>query len=199
MVAQKNGKTERAGHWKMPAPRTERLVLRPPEPGDAEAIAALANDLRIAEMTARIPHPYTLNDARRFVAAVGGVDLPAETFLAVCAAAPDTLVGVCGIEPAADDVVEIGYWIGVPYWGRGYATEAVRAVIDRAFERPATAAIAASCRIVNPASRRVLEKCGFQLRGEAMVRSIAAGGMVPVLRFVLERSIWAGLKSWRVG
>ena len=64
-----------------------------------------------------------------------------------------------------DDAPEIGYWLGVPFWGNGYATEAARALIDHAFGDLGYAVLTAGARVSNPASRRVLEKCGFQWTG----------------------------------
>ena len=91
---------------------------------------------------------------------------------------------------------EIGYWIGEPYWGRGYATEAVRAVIDHLFSVTDLDSLAAGCRVTNLASRRVIEKCGFQWTGAALFRVRALGASVPADRFRLERSIWASLRAW---
>ena len=82
------------------------------------------------------------------------------------------------------------------YWGKGYATEAVRALIDHAFTDLEHTALQSSVRVTNPASRRVLEKCGFQWTGVGLCRIRALGSSVPVDRFRLERGIWTALKSW---
>jgi RimJ/RimL family protein N-acetyltransferase len=82
------------------------------------------------------------------------------------------------------------------YWGKGYATEAVRALIDHAFTELEHKALQSSVRVTNPASRRVLEKCGFQWTGVGLCRIRALGSSVPVDRFRLERGIWTALKSW---
>ena len=103
-------------------------MLRAPRRGDIKAIVRLANDRRVAENTARIPHPYGVDDAEHFIAAVNRRDGEA-AFVITLGGEP---IGVCGVEPR-ESAAEIGYWLGVPYWGRGYATEAVRAMIDHAF------------------------------------------------------------------
>src|SRR5712671_2954018 len=82
---------------------------------------------------------------------------------------------------------ELGYWIGVPFWGCGYATEAARCLIDHAFGDLGYEVLSASARVSNPASRRVLEKCGFQWTGVGLCRIRAISSSVPVDRFRLER------------
>ena len=105
------------------------------------------------------------------------------------------LIGCCGVD-LRDDGPEIGYWLGVPYWGRGYATEAVRALIDHAFDDLRHETLQAGARVSNPASRRVLEKCGFQWTGVGLSRIRAINSAAPADRFRLDRGLWASLKSW---
>lgn len=170
---------------------TERLVLRAPQGDDAAAILLLANDKRIAVNTARIPFPYGLDDAERFIAAANGRD----GGTAFVIAREGDLIGGCAVD-LRDDGPEIGYWLGVPYWGCGYATEAVRALIDYAFDELQHDALAAGARVSNPASRRVLEKCGFQWTGVRLTRVRAINSAAPADRFRLDRGLWASLKSW---
>ena len=91
---------------------------------------------------------------------------------------------------------EIGYWLGVKYWGNGYATEAARALIDHTFTELGCEALQAAARVTNPASRRVLEKCGFQWTGAGLLRIRALNSSAPIDRFRLDRGLWASLKSW---
>jgi RimJ/RimL family protein N-acetyltransferase len=95
-----------------------------------------------------------------------------------------------------DDVPELGYWLGVPYWNKGYATEALHALIDYAFTDLSHEALQAGARVTNPASRRVLEKCGFQWTGVGLYRINSIKSSAPIDRFRLERSIWSALKTW---
>jgi RimJ/RimL family protein N-acetyltransferase len=171
--------------------KTERLVLRAPNGHDAKAIAQLANNIRIAANTARLPHPYGLADAEQFVTAVNRRDSEA-AFLIALDGAP---IGVCGIDPR-EGGPEIGYWLGVAYWGQGYATEAVRALIDYAFGDLDHEVLQAGARVSNPASRRVLEKCGFQWTGVRLARIRAINSAAPADRFRLDRRLWNSLKSW---
>jgi RimJ/RimL family protein N-acetyltransferase len=172
---------------------TQRLVLRAPQLEDAKAIAALANDRRIAENTERIPHPYRMPDAESWIAGSAAA-LDAETYLITLA--NGSVIGGCGFDMRDGPAPEIGYWLGARYWGKGYATEAVRAMIDHAFTNLDHKALQSCVRVINPASRRVLEKCGFQWTGVGLCRIRALGSSVPVDRFRLERGIWTALKSW---
>ena len=181
----------------IPVLETERLVLRAPRLGDAKAVAALANDRRIAENTARIPHPYRAADAEDFIASA---NLGSEAvFLVTLRAgrASGAVIGACGFTQVDRHPPEIGYWLGVKHWGKGYATEAVRAVIDHVFTDLDADAIQSAARVTNPASRRVLEKCGFQWTGAGLLRIRAIASSAPIDRFRLERRIWESLKSWR--
>ena len=98
----------------------------------------------------------------------------------------DTLIGVCGIDPR-EDGPELGYWLGASYWGRGFATEAVRALIDHAFGDLQHETLQAGARVSNPASRRVLEKCAFQWTGVRLSRIRAINSAAPVDRFRLDQ------------
>ena len=175
----------------VPVLATERLVLRAPRRSDVKVIAALANDRRIAANTARIPHPYGVDDAEQFVASVNKREGEA-CFAVTLDGAP---IGVCSIE-LREDGPEMGYWLGVPYWGRGFATEAARALIDHAFGDLEHEALISGARVNNPASRRVLEKCGFQWTGVRLSRIRAINSAAPIDRFRLDRGLWASLKSW---
>jgi RimJ/RimL family protein N-acetyltransferase len=177
----------------IPVLETERLKLRAPRLEDAGQVAMLANDRRIAENTARIPHPYALADAQTFLAAA---NRSADETTLLITLPQDQVIGICALELREGPAPELGYWLGVPYWGRGYATEAVRALIDHAFSELGHDALQAGARVTNPASRRVLEKCGFQWTGVGLYRIRALKSSAPIDRFRLERGIWASLKSW---
>jgi RimJ/RimL family protein N-acetyltransferase len=175
----------------VPVLATARLVLRAPRRSDVKAIVSLADDRRIAANTARIPHPYGIEDAEQFIAAVNKREGEA-CFVIMLECAP---VGVCSVD-LREDGPEVGYWLGVPYWGRGFATEAVRALIDHAFGDLEHEALISGARVNNPASRRVLEKCGFQWTGVRLSRIRAINSAAPIDRFRLDRGLWASLKSW---
>jgi RimJ/RimL family protein N-acetyltransferase len=171
---------------------TKRLVLRAPRLEDAKIVAKLANDRRIAENTARIPHPYKLADAESFIAEANKPGL-GPTFIVTLR--DETIIGACGFG-GPEPTPELGYWLGAPYWGNGYATEALHALIDYAFREREHEALQAGSRVTNPASRRVLEKCGFQWTGVGLYRINAIKSSAPIDRFRLERGIWTALKGW---
>jgi RimJ/RimL family protein N-acetyltransferase len=184
---------EAAREQGVPVLKTERLLLRAPRPADAKAIAMLANDRRIADNTSRLPHPYRLADAEGFIASVNKVAGEASFVITT----PDgDLIGCCGIGSLREDEPELGYWLGVPFWDNGYATEAARAVLDHGFADLGHDVILGGARISNPASRRVLEKCGFQWTGVGLYRVRAINSSAPCDRFRLDRGLWSSLKAW---
>lgn len=176
----------------IPVLETKRLMLRAPRLEDTKPVAALANDRRIADNTARIPHPYKASDAEGFITGANKADGEAVFLITL---RDDTVIGACGIVPQ-EQTPELGYWLGVPHWGQGYATEALHAAIDYAFTDLGHDALQAGARVTNPASRRVLEKCGFQWTGVGLYRIRAINSSAPIDRFRLERGIWSALKTW---
>jgi len=176
---------------------TTRLILRRPRPADAAALAALANNPRVVENTARLPYPYGEDDARQWIAWAKQSHSEMVSFVIVAKKPKARFLGAVGfgrLEEGSDP--DLGFWLGEPHWGRGYATEAARAVVDFAFVTHGFRRLAAGCRITNAASRRVLEKCGFQYCGDDMMESRYFGGTVPVRRFRLDRGLWASLRQW---
>src|SRR3954447_9547370 len=171
---------------------TERLVLRRPTLADVKVIAHLANDRRIADNTRRLPHPYTPQHAVEFVRALAE-EVRNTHFLIERDGAAIGIVGIDWRHPAAP---ELGYWLGVDFWGRGFGTEAARAVIDFTFEEFCIENLFSGARVTNPASRKILEKCGFQWSGVELHRFTALGSSTPVDCFRLSRSVWSSLKSW---
>ncbi len=174
---------------------TPRLILRCPVRADAARVAELANDVAVAENLSNMPHPYGLDDALAFIdnAEVGPARWNLGLYLKDEAAA---FVGMVGLMPRDGERHVLGYWVGRPYWNRGLATEAAQALCDHAFETLGADALAATARVTNGASRRVLEKCGFQYAGQGMGPSLYHRGMVPIDRFRLERSIWTSIRNW---
>ncbi|MGB3877376.1 GNAT family N-acetyltransferase [Shinella zoogloeoides] len=173
-----------------------RLVMRAPHEDDIDALAHLANNANIANMVARMPHPYTVADAADFVrrTRAGAIG---KCVYAITKADNGAFLGCCGIEPHEDGrTVELGYWLGEPYWNQGYVTEAAHALIDMVFRTRDVEQIDARCRVMNIPSRRVIQKCGFQFQATGMVQSLAVGGMVPVEWYRLDRKTWVSLKSW---
>ena len=167
-----------------PVVETRRLALRAPGPQDISRLTALANDADIARMTLRMPHPYSAGDAEAFVLAVAGQD-PARAATFLIEHEDHGPVGVIGLFEDSDPAPEVGYWIGRPFWGRGYATEALEAGLVWASRKWRRRALAAGHFEDNPASGRVLEKAGFLYTGEVRAEfSRARGGEARTRRMI---------------
>lgn len=171
---------------------TRRLILRAPVDADIPELVQLADNRHVAQMLARMPHPYGEAEARSFIAMTrtGG---PGASY-ALALSEGGSLVGCAGLT-VRDRGLELGYWIGEPYWRQGFATEAAHALVDVAFRSTGISVLHASVRVINPASRRVIHKCGFQYAGQGMMNSIVAG-QVPVERYRLDRRTWESLRNW---
>ena len=154
--------------------RTPRLLLRPGFPEDAPALAHAIGDLAIVRNLSVVPWPYTVRDAEAYLASPRDPVLP--SFLIFERTdGPPRLVGSCGLGRRSSGAVELGYWIVLSSWGRGFATEAGRALIDiaRALGLPQ---LEASHFVDNPASARVLDKLGFESTGITAPRMNCARG-----------------------
>lgn len=168
-----------------PVIETRRLTLRAPEPRDLSRLAQLADDPGVARMTLRMPSPYRLNDAEAFMAQVAAQDpRSAATYLIEHEDAGP--VGVIGLFEDGDLSPEVGYWIGRPYWGRGFATEALEGALGWAAKRWKRRALVAGHFADNPASGRVLEKAGFLYTGERRVDFSRARNALAEIR----RMVW---------
>ncbi|HXG80188.1 MAG TPA: GNAT family N-acetyltransferase [Sphingomicrobium sp.] len=155
--------------------RTERLLLRPGWAEDAPALARAIADETVVRNLATAPWPYSLEDAEAFLAAPRDPAMPSFLITERTDGAP-RIVGACGLGRRPSGAVELGYWIARPFWNKGFATEAGRALIDiaRALKLPR---LEASHFLDNPASGRVLEKLGFVPTGMSAARySCARGG-----------------------
>jgi RimJ/RimL family protein N-acetyltransferase len=142
---------------------TGRLRLREPRRDDAARMAALAADFDVARMTTNIPHPYALSDAEAFLDRMTALNGAREALFAI-ERPGEGLIGVLGFHPAGYST-EVGYWIGRPYWGQGYATEAAAAALAWAERDWGKRWVIAGHFADNPASGRVLAKSGFLYTG----------------------------------
>ena len=143
-----------------------KCVLRPLRAEDAASLAAHANNRNIwINVTDYFPHPYSLEDARNFIAIRLARENPVETFAITVGAEP---VGIIGTRAGVDvhrRTAEAGYWLAEPYWGRGIVTEALALVTQYAFQHFELDRIEAHVFGWNPASARVLEKVGYTFEG----------------------------------
>lgn len=181
---------------RQPSIETARLALSPPTVKDADELALLAADRSLGLMTAAIPKPFTLEDARAFVLRAARKARPASMTFSIRARETGELMGGLGWSAGEHRVAEVGYWLGAAHRGQGIATEAARAAIEAVFDWTDAVAVTARCRVANPASRGVLERCGFQWDGASLVRAHDAPGSVAVDVFRLDRDVFLSLKAW---
>lgn len=142
---------------------TERLILRPWTEDDAESLYEYAKDSRVGPI-AGWPVHTSVENSRDIIRGVLSAD---ETY-AVCLKEDNRAIGSVGLIPpaqshtkAVDDEVEVGYWIGVPFWGKGLIPEAVRRLQEHAFTDLGYAAMWCGYYDGNEKSKRCQEKCGF--------------------------------------
>lgn len=164
---------------------TRRLVLRAPIRGDVPDLVRLADNKAIAERLARLPSPYTRADAVAFIEifAQRADERPYAITLG------EHLIGVIGLSFHDGRPPELGYWLGEPFWGKGFMTEAGRALIDAAHRTGHYQTIAARALADNAASLKVLEKLGFKRTGKAKSEASATLGK-PIVLLELERPRW---------
>jgi RimJ/RimL family protein N-acetyltransferase len=165
--------------------RTERLLLRPAWAEDAEAVFRGIGHEPIVRNLATAPWPYLPEHAAAWVAKGPPHNRPAALIFRPGAELP--LIGAIGIHDTPEGEVELGYWIGRDHWGRGYATEAGRAMISFAQHGLRLPRLVAGHFLDNPASGAVLRKLGFQPTGRIGMRhSLARGSEAPMVEMVLE-------------
>jgi RimJ/RimL family protein N-acetyltransferase len=147
--------------------QTERLTLRAYALSDIPALVPLAGTREVAATTLRIPHPYSESDARDFMLTTQEGHLRGTGLhLAIVLRENGSLLGGVGLRIESEHGrAELGYWIGLPYWRNGYATEAARAVVNYGFAALGLHRIFACHFANNPASARVLRKIGMRHEG----------------------------------
>lgn len=145
---------------------TPRLVLRTWRESDAEALVRHAGNRKVSlHLRDRFPYPYTLKDARDFLATEAVLADPPLNLAIEAIENPGEAIGSIGLMPMTDIfrfTCEVGYWIAEEYWGRGYAAEALVRFTDYTFEKFPYERLEAHVSSSNPNSCRVLEKAGYQ-------------------------------------
>ncbi|WP_435102902.1 GNAT family N-acetyltransferase [Arhodomonas sp. AD133] len=172
---------------RQPDLQTPRLHLRPFQRDDASWVQQLAGDERVADVTASIPHPYPLEAAEAWIATheqewAGGSGI----IYAIIGKADGVPVGTVSITNIGRGSGELGYWLGVPYWGLGYCTEAARALVRFAAQSCGVRELSARHVTRNPASGRVLRKVGFVHRDQSVAACGYRQNVEPIENYVLE-------------
>jgi len=149
-----------------PTLKTGRLILRPFEPRDAPVVQRLAGERAVADTTLNIPHPYLDGMAEAWIGGHEEALARGESLTLAITEPAEGVIGAISLAlKGADRRAELGYWIAVSCWGRGYATEAARAVVQYGFTTLGLNRIEAIHLTRNPASGRVMEKIGMQCEG----------------------------------
>jgi RimJ/RimL family protein N-acetyltransferase len=176
---------------------TRRLWLRWPRVADAKAIDRYSSRWEVARMTARIPHPYPPGEAERFIFTARESNALGRDLILVITPIRGKRepIGMISLESRLQGRLTLGYALAPEVWGKGFATEAAQAAIETGFTLTGAVELLATAHIENPASRRVLEKCGFVHIGTGLEGAPARGGMVPCDRFRLERADWASRRA----
>jgi ribosomal-protein-alanine N-acetyltransferase len=152
---------------------SERLILRAPRPTDIAGIVVWLGDFNVARNMSRVPHPYHEEDAEMFVAGMGPHG-EGKRF-SVLRKSDGVFMGCAGFQQGRDGL-EFGYWLGTPFWGQGFATEAASRLVAHAFEEMEQDSVHAGWFYDNPASGHVLAKLGARHNGSRM-RECRARGM----------------------
>jgi RimJ/RimL family protein N-acetyltransferase len=162
---------------------TDRLVLTTPTLAHVPEMAVLANNKAIYAVLSRLPHPYAESDGVFFVETIAR----GETEFAWSILREGTYLGTIGLHLLPDQLPELGYWLGEPHWGNGYATEAALAVVAAA-RGAGIAALRSRALLSNAGSRNVLAKAGFVETGETVDEAgTLAGRQVMQMRLEFGR------------
>ena len=168
--------------------RPKTISIEPFALHHAPAVQRLASDPRIAATTL-LPEPYPDDGATTFITLAQQARAAEEAY-SFAVLAGDELIGSCGLKEVHDGQADLGYWIGVPFWGRGYASEAARLAVVFGFEELGLERITAHALERNPGSWRVLEKLRFQLL-ERVANPFAKWAPADIIRrYALEASDW---------
>jgi len=172
---------------------TDRLVLRPPTLADVPRVTQFVGDIDVARMLAPVPHPYTEADARWWIGTQDGAaqkkngGQPGE--LVFIATLGGELIGACShIFGDKAGTAEIGYWLGKPYWARGYGTEMATALLRHGFTDYGLSRTTVSHMVDNPASAAIIAKLGFRPTGRRRIACVSRAAEVEVKTFALTRT-----------
>jgi RimJ/RimL family protein N-acetyltransferase len=142
----------------------------------------------VADNTLTIPHPYPEGEAEAWIAGHPAAFRSGDLVIFAVTTPEDGLVGAAGLMLEQEaGIAELGYWIGVPFWGRGYATEAARAVVRYGFDALALERIAARAFSRNPASSRVLRKIGMMHEGTQRKALLKSGELLDMELYAILR------------
>jgi len=147
--------------------KTDRLILRPLKIEDAKQLSVLGSNFDISRMTGSFPHPFPLLSAEFKIMYLQSKHRQKLTYPYAITQDGGDMIGIIDLfRRTVTDPLEIGYWVGRAFWGRGYATEAAKAIIEEARDTMRVTTLIAGVYTDNPASIKVLKKLGFEITGE---------------------------------
>ena len=172
---------------------TPRLVLRSLEESDLPRVVELMGDWDVARWLSVVPYPYGMKEAHEFYRRMAAaLARGAPEYFLLHRKSDGAQLGAVGLHPPRENPqpghMTIGYWLGKPYWGQGYMTEAVQPVIDFAFHRQNSDRLSADADPDNYASQNVLRKAGFACLGIGPAESVAQQSRGNVTRWQLLHS-----------
>lgn len=168
---------------RQPEIASSRVLLRPLKNSDAQLVAKFANDERVAQMTTSIPFPLSQEAAEEFVAEALAEDRFQDVWAIDGAKSGESaLLGVISLKYLDRDQSEVGYWVAPEFWNRGFAGEALMALLEA--NPHANRSVVACVFHDNPASSHVLLGCGFACLGEAEAFSLSRAAHVPTWTYL---------------
>lgn len=159
--------------------QTKRLVLKKPSLFDANALCLELDNWEVAKWLARLPNPYTLSEAESWVGVISHMEFNFNIFL------HDVLIGGAGLVAADEDHHELGFWLGESYWRKGYATEAVQALLLHASTKHIGGKVVANCLQGNEGSLKILQGFGFEIHATDEIFCYPQGKTLPCLQLSL--------------
>ena len=171
---------------------TERLILRPPSLLDVPRCCELGGEFEVAKGTLTMPHPYTEEAAAAFIDSTKlGWEKLSPCIFAIVHKDAQALIGMIGVHTRAEHKhADLGYWIGIPYWNQGYATEAAQRAVDWGFQQLGLNRLYAEHFGTNPASGRVMQKIGMKYEGTLRQHYIRFGEVQDAVIYGILRSEW---------
>lgn len=174
---------------------TERLLLRPPGRHDIPALVLLIGDYDVAKNLSTVPHPYAEQHAIEWLSHLDERRAGAESFaFGITRKSDGVYMGGCGLH-LKDGAYELGYWLGKPYWKKGYATEAARRLLEFGYLQLKADEIWAGWYHDNPNSGHVLAKLGFVAKGFEKRSCMARGIDVGCNIVTLDREAFVGRRA----
>ncbi|PIQ14876.1 MAG: GNAT family N-acetyltransferase [Flavobacteriales bacterium CG18_big_fil_WC_8_21_14_2_50_32_9] len=171
---------------------TKKLILRKIEENDIPTILELMKEKAISEVTLNIPFPYSENDARFWInMARKGFENKNQYIFGIEDTATNNFIG--GIDLAIEpnfDRAEVGYWLGKPYWNKGYCSDALATIINFGFEQLNLNKIFGVHIFENPASGKVMQKCGMQKEGELIDHIKKGDTYFSYVQYGITKNLW---------